>query len=81
MNLQAFRAATLLKETPTQVFSCEYCGSPKKSYSEKHPVTSTTCFRNPEKPTTSNLILKNKSKTVNICAFLKLVFLVFIKPP
>ena len=25
IKLQAFRAATLLEETPAQVFSCEYC--------------------------------------------------------
>ena len=31
-KLQAFRPATLLKETPTQVFSCEICEIHKNTY-------------------------------------------------
>ena len=34
--LQAWRPATLLKETPTQVLSCEYCKLFKSTYFEEH---------------------------------------------
>ena len=36
ITLQAFRLETLLKGTPTQVFSCEYCEIFKNSYFEEH---------------------------------------------
>ena len=36
IKLQAFRPATLLKETPTQVISCEHCEIFKNTYFEKH---------------------------------------------
>ena len=39
IKLQAFRPATLLKWTPTQTFSCEYCEKFKSTYFEKHLCT------------------------------------------
>ena len=36
IKLQAFRPTTLLKWTPTQTFSCEYCEIFKNTYFEKH---------------------------------------------
>ena len=36
IKLQAFRPATVLKSTPTQTFSCEYCEILKSIYFEKH---------------------------------------------
>ena len=35
IKFHAFRSATLLKETPTQVFSCEICETFKNIYFEK----------------------------------------------
>ena len=42
LMLQHFRSTTLLKKTPTQVFSCEYCETPKNTYFEKTHANS--CF-------------------------------------
>ena len=36
IKLLAFRPATLLKKTPIQVFSCEYCEIFQNTYFEKH---------------------------------------------
>ena len=35
MKFQAWRSTTLLKETPTQLFSCEICDILKNTYSEE----------------------------------------------
>ena len=53
IKLQAFRAATLLKEILTQVFSCEYCKIFKNTYSEEY-LRTTTCIS--EIQTTNNVI-------------------------
>ena len=39
IKLQASRSAILLKETPTQVFSCEYCEIFMNTYFEEHLQT------------------------------------------
>ena len=36
--LDAFRSATLLKETPSQMFSCEYCEIFKSTFSYRTPL-------------------------------------------
>ena len=35
INFQAFRPAALLKEAPTQTFSCEYCKSQTLTFQKK----------------------------------------------
>ena len=45
MKFQTFRAATLLKETPTQVFSCEYCKISKNTDFEEHLRTASSVWR------------------------------------
>ena len=39
LELQVWRSATLLKETPTKVFSCEYCNIFKNTYFEENLST------------------------------------------
>ena len=44
IKFRAFRPATLLKETPTQVFSCKICETFKNTYFEKHLRTTALHF-------------------------------------
>ena len=45
IKLQAFRAANLLKETRTQVFSCEICEIFRNNYFEEHLQSTASTMR------------------------------------
>ena len=45
IKLQTFSPTTLLKETPTQVLSCEICESFNNNYFEEHLRTTASVFR------------------------------------
>ena len=59
IKLQPFRSATLLKETPTQLFSCDYCEIFKNTYFEEHLGRAASVY--------SKGLLKYKNCVKKIC--------------
>ena len=67
IKLQVFRPATLLKETPTQVFFCEYCEIFKSTYFEKH--LRTTAFVNSRATVFQEILALPKRNALNYGIF------------
>ena len=73
IKLQALRPATLIKETPTQVFFCEHCEVFKNTYFEKHLQTTASVNATAEVFQEILALLKRNALTSGIYNLGKLV--------
>ena len=73
IKLQSFGAATLLKETLTQVFFCEYCEIFKNTYFEKQLRTTASVNSRAAVFKQLALIFKGNALTSGICNLDELV--------
>ena len=69
-KVAGFRSVTLMKETPTQVFSCEYYNIFKNTYFEKHLPTAASVNCKIFYRATENQIERSLNKNKNLLSTL-----------